>query len=60
MTETERGKRRRYIEKAYDTLNFKVRKGGAAAIKKAAAEAGMSQRQFVIGALNAQMSEKIR
>lgn len=60
MTETERGKRRRYIEKAYDTLNFKVRKGGAAVIKRAAAEAGVSQRQFVISALNAQMSEKIK
>lgn len=61
MTESERGARQRYIYKNYDTLNIKLRKPGGEILKTAAAEAGESQRQFIIRAINARLDgEKVQ
>lgn len=46
----------RYIDKNYDIVNIKVRKPGREYIKQEAEEAGQSMRQFVIQAINAQMT----
>lgn len=45
----------RYMQKAYDRLNVLVPKGRREEIKEAAALAGESMNQYIVGAVDARM-----
>ena len=47
----------RYMQKAYDRLNVLVPKGRREGIKAAAAKAGESMNQYIVGAVDARMEQ---